>query len=141
MNISRSMLTSTARAHRAGRVTVRSLALAVVLAASAGAASAQQAPAMVKDGALVGHNGMTLYTFDKDADGKSACNGPCAKNWPPLMAKADDITSGDWSIITRDDGAKQWAYKGKPLYFWVKDTKAGERTGDGVNNVWHTAKP
>lgn len=120
---------------------LRTLALAVALAASTGLVSAQQAPAMVKDGALVGHNQMTLYTFDKDSDGKSACNGPCAKNWPPLMAKADDIASGDWSIITRDDGGKQWAYKGKPLYFWVKDTKAGDRTGDGVNNVWHTAKP
>ncbi|HSC01194.1 MAG TPA: hypothetical protein VLE45_14850, partial [Burkholderiaceae bacterium] len=44
------------------------------------------APAKAADGALVGNNGMTLYTFDRDAAGKSACNGPCATNWPPLMA-------------------------------------------------------
>jgi len=44
-------------------------------------------------------------------------------------------------VITRDDGKKQWAYKGKPLYFWVGDTKVGDKTGDGVNKVWQLAKP
>jgi predicted lipoprotein with Yx(FWY)xxD motif len=101
------------------------------------------APAKTADGALVGSNGMTLYTFDRDASGsgKSVCNGPCATNWPPLMAGASDSASGDWSVITRDDGSKQWAYRGKPLYYWAKDQKAGDRTGDGFNNVWHVAKP
>ncbi|WP_343608210.1 hypothetical protein [Roseateles sp.] len=119
------------------------LTAAALLMAAAGFATAQTAPAMAKDGALVGANDMTLYTFDKDAagSGKSVCNGPCATNWPPLMARAEDKASGDWSIITRDDGSKQWAYKGKPLYFWVKDAKPGDRSGDGINQVWHTAKP
>jgi predicted lipoprotein with Yx(FWY)xxD motif len=119
------------------------LTAAALLMAAAGLATAQTAPAMAKDGALVGANDMTLYTFDKDAagSGKSVCNGPCATNWPPLMARAEDKASGDWSIITRDDGSKQWAYKGKPLYFWVKDAKPGDRGGDGINQVWHTAKP
>ena len=100
------------------------------------------APAKEEGGALVNSAGMTLYTFDKDVagGGKSVCNGPCAKNWPPLMAKADDIASGDGSIITRDDGAKQWAYKGKPVYLWSKDTKPGDMTGDNFNNVWHVVK-
>ena len=107
------------------------------------AACATAGGPMVKatDGVLVGANGMTLYTFDKDAGGKSACNGPCATNWPPLMAGAGDAATGDYSIITRDDGGKQWAMKGKPLYYWVKDAKPGDKTGDGVNNVWHVAKP
>jgi predicted lipoprotein with Yx(FWY)xxD motif len=56
------------------------------------------------------------------------------------MAAADAMGAGDWTIVTRDDGGKQWAYKGKPVYTWVKDTKPGDKTGDGVNNVWHTAK-
>ncbi len=99
------------------------------------------AQGMAKDGRLVGPNGMTLYTFDKDAGGKSSCNGPCATNWPPLMAEGGAMAKGDWSVVTRDDGSKQWAYKGKPLYYWVKDQKPGDTTGDGVNNVWHTAKP
>lgn len=100
-------------------------------------------PTKVVDGALTGSNGMTLYTLDKDSadSGKSVCNGPCAANWPPLLATADDTPSGDYSIVTRDDGTKQWAFKGKPLYFWAKDQKPGDRTGDGVNGVWHTAKP
>jgi predicted lipoprotein with Yx(FWY)xxD motif len=99
------------------------------------------APAKVADGVLVGPNGMTLYTFDRDTAGKSACNGPCATNWPPLMAKSGDTGSGDWSAVTRDDGSRQWAYKGKPVYYWAKDAKPGDRTGDGVNNVWHLARP
>jgi predicted lipoprotein with Yx(FWY)xxD motif len=48
---------------------------------------------------------------------------------------------GDWAVITRDDGSKQWAYKGKPLYAWAKDAKPGDRTGDGFNNAWRVAKP
>jgi predicted lipoprotein with Yx(FWY)xxD motif len=85
---------------------------------------------------------MTLYTFDKDAGGKSACNGPCATNWPPLMAADGAQARGDYSVVTRDDGKKQWAYKGRPLYTWVKDSKPGDKTGDGFNNnVWHVAKP
>jgi predicted lipoprotein with Yx(FWY)xxD motif len=118
--------------------------IALTAAILGGCASmAQTSPAKVADGALVGANGMTLYTFDRDAvgSGKSVCNGPCATNWPPLMAADTDKASGDFSIVTRDDGKKQWAVKGKPLYYWIKDTKAGDKTGDGVNNVWHTAKP
>jgi predicted lipoprotein with Yx(FWY)xxD motif len=122
---------------------VRTLSLAALLAAGSTLALAQSAPAKVSDGVLVGSNGMTLYTFDRDqaGSGKSVCNGQCAALWPPLAASATDKDSGDWTVITRDDGAKQWAFKGKPLYFWVRDTKPGERTGDGVNNVWKLAKP
>jgi predicted lipoprotein with Yx(FWY)xxD motif len=99
-------------------------------------------PTKVMDGVLTNSAGMTLYTFDKDAagSGKSTCNGPCATNWPPLLAAADARSSGDYTIITRDDGAKQWAYKGKPLYLWIKDSKPGDRTGDGFNNAWRLAR-
>ena len=102
------------------------------------ATSGATAPAKMENGALVGLNGMTLYVFDKDANGKSMCNGKCAENWPPLMAKGD--ATGDFSVITRDDGSKQYAYKGKPLYYWVKDQKPGDKTGEGFNNVWHVAR-
>ena len=118
----------------------------VALGLLAGCASYETrsaAPAHMENGALVGANGMTLYTFDKDAagSGKSVCNGPCATNWPPLMAGADAKPSGDWTVITRDDGAKQWAYKGKPVYTWVKDAKPGDTTGDGfANGAWHAVK-
>lgn len=113
------------------------------LAACSTYATGPAAPAMMSDGMLTGSNGMTLYTFDRDAagSGKSVCNDACAKNWPPLMAKSGDMGRGDYSVITRDDGGKQWAYKGKPLYYWIKDQKPGDKTGDGVNNVWRIAKP
>ena len=122
---------------------IRQVAAAFSLIALTTATWAADAPVKVADGVLVGANGMTLYTFDKDAmgGGKSVCNGPCATNWPPLAAAAGDTASGDYSIITRDDGAKQWASKGKPLYFWSKDQKVGDKTGDGLNGVWHVAKP
>jgi len=113
----------------------------------AGAAFAQGAePARTADTAkgktLVDAKGMTLYTFDKDAGAKSACNGPCATNWPPLMAGAGAKEAGAWTIVTRDDGAKQWAYKSKPLYSFAKDGKAGDVTGDGLlNGAWHVARP
>jgi predicted lipoprotein with Yx(FWY)xxD motif len=117
------------------------LSLAAGLLVVAFSASAQTAPAMkAADGTWTDAKGMTLYVFDRDAGGKSACNGPCATNWPPLMVATGGAASGDWTIITRDDGGKQWAYKGKPLYTWGKDAKPGDKTGDGVNNVWHTAK-
>lgn len=105
--------------------------------------STSPAPAKVADGVLTGPNGMTLYTFDKDVagSGKSTCNGPCAANSQPLVAAPGDAASGDFSIITRDDGSRQWAVKGKPVYYWVKDSKPGDKTGDGFNKVWQVAKP
>ncbi|MEO8120039.1 MAG: hypothetical protein ABI606_12050 [Rhodoferax sp.] len=117
--------------------------LALTLALLGACASMNATPVSAADGALVGPNKMTLYTFDRDVtgSGKSACNGPCATNWPPLMAAESDKPSGDYTIVTRDDGTKQWAMKGKPLYYWSKDSKPGDKTGDGVNQVWHTAKP
>ena len=95
-----------------------------------------------REGVFVGPNGMTLYTFDRDeaGSGKSVCNGPCAANWPPVAASAAPA-GGEWSHITRDDGSRQLAYKGKPLYYWVRDSKPGDKTGEGFNNVWRTARP
>lgn len=106
-------------------------------------AMAEPASVKTEAGMLVNSAGMTLYTFDKDpaGSGKSVCNGPCATNWPPLMAGGSDSASGNWTIVTRDDGGKQWAYKGKPLYLWIKDQKPGDKTGEGFNNVWRVAKP
>jgi len=85
---------------------------------------------------------MSLYTFDKDMDGKSVCNGPCAANWPALKAEAGDRAADNYSVLTRDDGSKQWAYKGKPLYTFVQDLKPGDIKGDGfLNGTWHLAQP
>ena len=52
-------------------------------------------------------------------------------NWPALKAEASDKDMGDWKVITRDDGSKQWAYKGKPLYYFSMDAAAGDKKGEG----------
>ncbi|HPT50004.1 MAG TPA: hypothetical protein PLS67_09395 [Accumulibacter sp.] len=112
------------------------------LAGTASLAIAQTAPAKFAGGVLIGQNGMALYTFDKDeaGNGKSLCNGKCAENWPPLIAGEGDQAIGEFKTIARDDGRKQWTYKGKPLHFWIEDLKPGDTTGDGFNNVWHLAR-
>ena len=127
---------------------MRTMLIRAAFAAFAFSAVAAQAaaPAMTaetaKGPALVDAKSMTLYTFDKDMGGKSMCHGPCAANWPALMAASGSAASGDWTMVTRDDGTMQWAYKGKPLYTFAKDTKPGDITGDGfLNGAWHIAKP
>ena len=91
---------------------------------------------------LTDKNGMTLYTFDQDAagSGKSACHGDCQASWPPLLAADAAKDTGDFTLVVRNDGRRQWAFKGKPLYLWIGDTKAGDTKGDGVGGVWHTAR-
>ena len=113
----------------------------VALSACSSMAGSSSQYTKVSDGVMVATNGMTLYTFDKDSGGKSVCNGPCATNWPPVLVDANAAVSGDYSVVTRDDGKRQLAYKGKPLYFWSKDSKPGDKTGDGfLNNAWHVIK-
>jgi predicted lipoprotein with Yx(FWY)xxD motif len=117
-------------------------ASAAFCAAAALAAGAPATPGQTSKGAgLIDGKGMSLYTFDKDAAGKSACNGPCAALWPPLPAVAGAAATGDWTVVSRGDGSAQWAYKGKPLYTFSKDGKPGDANGDGFKDIWHLAKP
>lgn len=120
------------------------LALAAALSLTAGAALAgtaiqtgqTSAGAILTDG-----DGMSLYVFDKDTAAVSNCYDMCAANWPPLAAAGGARPQGAFGIVLRADGARQWAYKGQPLYLWVKDGAPGDITGDGVNGVWHLARP
>ena len=114
-----------------------SAGLLVALALAFGNASAQDAVIKKTGGVMTNAAGMTVYTFDKDSGGKSACNGGCATTWPPLAAPATAKPVGDLTVLTREDGTRQWAYKGKPLYLWSKDQKPGDKTGDNLNNAWH----
>ncbi len=114
-------------------------AVGAAFAFSTGAAFAQTLKKM--DGVLADAAGMTVYTFDKDkaGSGKSACNDGCAKMWPPVPVMGTSVAS-PYSVVTRDDGAKQLAYKGKPLYLYAKDAKPGERKGDKAMDVWHVVR-
>ncbi|WP_160009463.1 hypothetical protein [Rhizobium sp. 18055] len=120
--------------------------LIVMAVASAAATAAFAAPPLktvdsAKGKVLAGENGMSLYTFKKDTMGVSNCDGDCAKAWPPLMADGNAKAEGAYSIVDRKDGSKQWAKDGMPLYFWMKDAKMGDVTGDGFKDVWNVAKP
>ena len=119
------------------------MVIAAGLGLGAGAALAE-VPVMYADTAmgkvLVDADGMTLYTFDKDKDGMSACYDKCAVNWPPLLAAEGAMAEGDYGLTKRNDGAMQWTYDGMPLYLWVQDLAPGDTTGDGVGGVWHVVK-
>lgn len=119
------------------KFTMVGITLALAITACAGMSGA---PVKFKDGVMTDGAGMTLYTYEKDTagSGKSVCNGQCVTTWPPLMAKADDKAGGSWSIIVRDEGARQWAYEGRPLYLYARDQSPGDRIGDGPN--WHVIK-
>jgi predicted lipoprotein with Yx(FWY)xxD motif len=98
---------------------------------------------------LTGEDGKTLYVFKNDVvnSGKSACNGQCATFWPAFVVesldelKPDSGVTGKLTLITRDDGTKQVAYNGQPVYYYSKDTAAGQTNGEGVGGVWTVAKP
>jgi predicted lipoprotein with Yx(FWY)xxD motif len=121
----------------------RPLALAATAVALAACPALAAAQATFDQGVLTDPKGMTLYTWDNDVagSGKSLCVGACAMSWTPFLAGADAKAAGDFTIVTRDDGAKQWAYKGKPLHRWVDDKKPGDRNGDGFRHLWHVVTP
>lgn len=100
------------------------------------------APVSVLAGAgdlLVSKTGMTLYTFDLDKNGKSACSGGCLAVWP--AARPGDVSGKEFGVITRDDGSKQLTYQDKPLYYFINDKKPGDANGDNVQGTWHAVRP
>jgi len=109
-------------------------------------AAAMQAVAqpVAREDRLTTPAGLTLYTFENDVpgSGKSACNPPCSNIFPPYLVDPGASASGELSVIERADGAKQWAYKGRPLYVWFDDKKPGDSGGDGMNRgIWRIARP
>jgi predicted lipoprotein with Yx(FWY)xxD motif len=88
---------------------------------------------------LADAKGMTLYISSNDKNGKPACEGACTKTWLPLTAPADAKPFGEWSLATRADNAKQWAFGGKPLYRFAHDAAAGDTNGDDFQQQWSVA--
>ena len=118
-------------------------------ATSAPATSAAAASTTVKESnnatmgkILTNADGRTLYEFDLDSAGKSACNTGCSDTWPPLTFTGTGTPTGTSGLgtIMREDGKKQVTYNGKPLYIYSGDTKAGDTSGDGIGGKWHVAK-
>ena len=98
---------------------------------------------------LVDSQGRTLYLFTNDEGTTSDCTGACAVNWPPLLAngKATVGSGAKASLVSttaRADGKKQLTYNGHPLYLFLKDTKAGQTNGEGINafgGLWYAVSP
>lgn len=93
---------------------------------------------------LANARGMTLYTWAKDPPGRSVCYARCAAVWPPLLAAPGSAPVGPWSIVRRTRGRLQWAYRGKPVYTFVKDKAPGQTAGEGSHGfgaLWTAARP
>jgi predicted lipoprotein with Yx(FWY)xxD motif len=91
---------------------------------------------------LVDAKGMTLYYFERDDSGnKSTCNDACAEKRPPLTAADNAVATGDFTVITRNDGKKMWAYRYRPLYTSQMDSAPGDTNGDDPTQFWHIARP
>ena len=85
---------------------------------------------------------MTLYTYERDTTGKSSnCNGKCTEAWVPLSATADAKAVGDFTVISRNDGSKMWAYRYRPLYTSPADKAPGDANGNAATLQWRVARP
>jgi len=135
---------------RNGRMLPVGLIAAFVFLAVGGVAHAMDhaVKKMTKSGVgsyLADAKGMTLYWFKKDSPGKSACAGPCVEKWPVYyrepVAAGEGTKPEDFGTITREDGKKQTAFRGYPLYYWVGDKALGDTTGHGMNDVWYVIDP
>ncbi|MGN2252814.1 hypothetical protein ACFWZ4_05520 [Frateuria sp. GZRe12] len=110
-------------------------ALAIVTAVAA-----QTLPGRNGQGWLIDGSGRALYVYDADVtDGQSVCTGACAVVWPPFEAPAAVSPPNGFSVITRVDGRRQWAWHGHPLYRYASDVAGTDKRGDGVNGTWHLA--
>lgn len=133
---------------RKGAVTFALCAVLSLALAGAAVADNHAVKLSEKDGVgkfLTDAKGMTLYIFKKDSPGKSACAGPCVEKWPlysrDKVSAPEGVNAGDFTAVAREDGKKQTAYKGMPLYYFVGDKKPGDVTGQGMGGVWYVANP
>ncbi|MBR0565574.1 hypothetical protein J5J83_05520 [Azoarcus sp. L1K30] len=120
------------------RTSTHLLSALMTLAAS----TAVLANPVIRDGIVTDPAGRSLYVFDKDEAFKSHCEGACLKAWPAYTGDVQPGTSVSEAAKRFEQGErKQWAWKGKPLYYFAGDAKPGERNGDGSGDVWHLVRP
>ena len=124
--------------------------LALPITANASASAQSSATVAVHDDASLGPiltdaQGMTLYLYTKDDVDTSNCYDQCAAAWPPLLTDADpsgpDAVAAGLGVSARSDGGQQVTYNGMPLYYWSKDSKPGDTTGQNVGGVWFIVNP
>ena len=137
---------------RALGVTVAAI-LALALAAGGAAIAATHSTVSTAHTGLgkviVDNHGRTLYLFEKDKRGRSACSGICASYWPPLLTSAKPVAAGGLKrsllgTIRRSDGTKQVTFAGHPLYRFSGDSKRGQTSGEGLTDFgasWYAVSP
>jgi len=86
-------------------------------------------------------SGSRLFIFNEDTPGTSHCYRGCASAWPPLYVSSDQTTErvGDWTVILRKDGKRQWAYKGQPVYRRYHDMPSDAEAIEAAG--FHVLKP
>lgn len=89
---------------------------------------------------VLAHSNLRLYVYDQDSPGQSNCTGGCAHAWPPLPVEANSKPVGEWTVLERQDGLKQWTYKGQPVYLRYHDS-VGEPQGNKPSEGWHFLEP
>jgi predicted lipoprotein with Yx(FWY)xxD motif len=112
----------------------------ILFAALVAGCATQPVPFTYRNNILTTGDGRTLYSYAKDGPGKSNCTGRCADLWPPYLVTTQDREGGYFSVITRDDGRRQWAFEGRPLYFNATDSRPGDRKGGGADGVWSVVR-
>ena len=120
---------------------------------SPAASAARAARVQVRSGPLgrylVDGRGRSLYLFEKDRGGRSACYGSCASVWPPLMAtghvaRGAGVSAAKLGTVARRGGGREVTYAGHPLYFYAGDSRAGQLKGEGLNQFgapWDIVAP
>ena len=86
-------------------------------------------------------DGMTVYTYVNEAEGSASCYAKCAEDWPPVLAPAGAKPFGELTTVKRLEGDQQWAFRGKPLHFYLDDKAPGDMKGDNKDGLWHVVKP
>jgi predicted lipoprotein with Yx(FWY)xxD motif len=132
------------------------LALALVGVSAAVAATISGSRAMTVTTAhtrlgsvVVDDRGHTLYLFEKDKRGHSACSGACVSYWPPLLTSAKPVAKAGLKqsllgTIRRPDGRLQVTYAGHPLYLFFGDRRRGDTNGEGLHDfgaAWYALAP
>ncbi len=95
---------------------------------------------------LADENGNSLYMYTKDTKDTSNCYDKCEVAWPPLLTLGkptlgEGVSASMVGTTTRKDGTIQVTYNGMPLYYYVKDLKPGDVTGQNVGTVWFLVAP
>lgn len=93
---------------------------------------------------LVNYAGFSVYTWDGDRPNTSNCAGDCLKKWAPALAAETSQPQGEWTILQRSPGVRQWAYRKKPLYTYIADIRPKSMLGTdeaGWHNVYTLPAP